>query len=167
MTGEERGAWRVDPTDSSDKDWTRDPPWETKGKEGTTRVRDWVQEDIGRGRMVKPFQQPHPPIAVSAMSPYSGMMRLAAHRADDHAVSDFERRGFILLVEALVAQMRRALLEPEEPVPSAIEHRPWSREVEQPRHDLERRRNRAKHHGHDTHSGTGRPPGSAACWARS
>lgn len=80
VTDEDRGAMMVESIDTILKIWSTDPPYDIKGKYWTTRVQDWVHDDIGLGRMVKPFQKPHPPIAVSAMSPYSGMMRLAAVR---------------------------------------------------------------------------------------
>ena len=69
--------------------WRSDPPYDIRGKHWTTRVRDWAFDDIGLGRMVRPFQKPHPPIAVSAMSPSSGTMRLAAARGWEPISANF------------------------------------------------------------------------------
>ncbi len=76
----DRGEMMVESIDMILKIWQSDPPYDIKGKYWSTKIKDWVHDDIGLGHMVKPYQKPHPPIAVSAMSPYSGMMRLAAVR---------------------------------------------------------------------------------------
>jgi alkanesulfonate monooxygenase SsuD/methylene tetrahydromethanopterin reductase-like flavin-dependent oxidoreductase (luciferase family) len=44
------------------------------------RLRDNIVPELGVGQMTKPFQQPHPPIAMSIMSPFSGTMTQAAKR---------------------------------------------------------------------------------------
>lgn len=80
VTEYDRGEMMVESMDTILSIWSSDPPYDIRGKYWTTRIQDWVYEDIGLGQMAKPYQQPHPPIAVSAMSPYSGMMRLAAVR---------------------------------------------------------------------------------------
>ena len=76
----DRGEMLVEAIDMIKQIWSTDPPYDIQGKYWTTQVKDWNYDDIGLGRMVKPYQQPHPPIAVSALSPYSGIMRLAAVR---------------------------------------------------------------------------------------
>src|SRR5687767_5705411 len=46
--------------------WTQDPPYRLKGKRWQLSTeRTWVP-DLGMGGMLKPFQQPYPPIVVSA-----------------------------------------------------------------------------------------------------
>ena len=60
--------------------WRSDPPYDIKGKYWTVSLKDWVYDDIGLGSMAKPYQKPHPPIAISAMSPFSGSVRTAASR---------------------------------------------------------------------------------------
>ena len=39
-----------------------------------------VLEEFGVGVTVKPYQKPHPPIALPAISPYSGSMKVAGQR---------------------------------------------------------------------------------------
>ncbi|MDP6817923.1 MAG: LLM class flavin-dependent oxidoreductase [Alphaproteobacteria bacterium] len=57
--------------------WSGDPPYDIKGKFWHIQVKDWVHDDIGLGSMCKPYQQPHPPMAISAMSPFSSSVRYA------------------------------------------------------------------------------------------
>jgi alkanesulfonate monooxygenase SsuD/methylene tetrahydromethanopterin reductase-like flavin-dependent oxidoreductase (luciferase family) len=80
VTEFDRGEMMVEAIDMILKIWESDPPYDIKGKYWNTKIQDWVIDEIGLGHMAKPYQQPHPPIALSAMSPYSGMMRLAAVR---------------------------------------------------------------------------------------
>jgi alkanesulfonate monooxygenase SsuD/methylene tetrahydromethanopterin reductase-like flavin-dependent oxidoreductase (luciferase family) len=44
------------------------------------RIVDTVQDDLQIGPIPKPYQKPHPPIAISAMSPNSGLAKLAGER---------------------------------------------------------------------------------------
>ena len=76
----DRGEMMMESIDMILKIWASEPPYRIEGKYWTTKIQDWVVDDIGLGHMAKPLQDPHPPIAVSAMSPYSGMMRLSAVR---------------------------------------------------------------------------------------
>ena len=76
----DRGAMMMESIETILKIWSTEPPYNIEGQHWKTQVTDWVLPEIGLGTMARPYQQPHPPIAVSAMSPGSGMMRLAAVR---------------------------------------------------------------------------------------
>ncbi|MFO1350836.1 MAG: LLM class flavin-dependent oxidoreductase [Gammaproteobacteria bacterium] len=80
VTDKDRGAMMMESIDMILKIWTTDPPYDIQGSYWKAKVTEWAHQDIGLGIMAKPYQKPHPPIAVSAMSPGSGMMRLAAVR---------------------------------------------------------------------------------------
>ena len=80
VVDKDRGEMMVESMDTILEIWNSEPPYNIQGKYWTTKIQDWVHDDIGLGQMAKPYQTPHPPVAVSAMSPYSGMMRLAAVR---------------------------------------------------------------------------------------
>lgn len=80
VVDKDRGAMLIEAIDMIQKIWTSDPPYDIRGEHWTAQIKEWVHDDIGLGHMVKPFQSPYPPFAVSAMSPYSGTMRLAAQR---------------------------------------------------------------------------------------
>lgn len=60
--------------------WTTEPPYKMHGKHWTIDMKDWTHHDIKLGYVPKPFQQPHPPIAMSAMSPFSGSLKYAGER---------------------------------------------------------------------------------------
>ena len=60
--------------------WQGEPPYDLKGKYWNIKMPEWTHHDIKLGYVAKPFQQPHPPIAVSGMSPFSGSMTLAGSR---------------------------------------------------------------------------------------
>ena len=85
----DRGEMMIESIDMILKIWGSEPPYDIAGKYWNTRVTEWAHDDIGLGRMVKPFQKPHPPIAVSAMSPGSGTMRLAAARGYEPISANF------------------------------------------------------------------------------
>ena len=59
--------------------WTKDAPYDLKGKYWTiSTVRHFLPE-IGQGFIGRPLQRPHPPIVVTAVAPFSkGVMEAAA-----------------------------------------------------------------------------------------
>jgi alkanesulfonate monooxygenase SsuD/methylene tetrahydromethanopterin reductase-like flavin-dependent oxidoreductase (luciferase family) len=60
--------------------WANGPPYDLQGKYWSIRLKDWVVDELGLGQMAKPYQKPHPPVAISVLSPYSGSIRTAARR---------------------------------------------------------------------------------------
>ena len=76
----DRNAMMVEAIDIMIDIWTSDPPYEFNGEHWQISLKDWVYEDIGLGYMAKPYQKPHPPIAISAMSPFSGSIKFAGSR---------------------------------------------------------------------------------------
>jgi alkanesulfonate monooxygenase SsuD/methylene tetrahydromethanopterin reductase-like flavin-dependent oxidoreductase (luciferase family) len=60
--------------------WSSEPPYEIEGKFWTIRLKKYVDTETGIGYIHKPLQQPHPPIAVPAMSRNSPSMRTAGQR---------------------------------------------------------------------------------------
>ena len=85
----DRNAMMIESLDTILEIWSTDPPYDIRGKYWTTKVADWAHDDIGLGRMVRPLQKPHPPIAISAMSPSSGSMRFAAARGYEAISANF------------------------------------------------------------------------------
>src|SRR5579884_3730538 len=59
--------------------WTEDPPYDLPGQFWPVRVRTLVPE-IGLGGPLKPYQKPHPPIALPGISAQSRQMFIAAQR---------------------------------------------------------------------------------------
>ena len=76
----DRNSMMIEAIDIMIDIWTSDPPYEYNGKHWQISLKDWVYEDIGLGYMAKPYQKPYPPIAISAMSPFSGSIKFAGSR---------------------------------------------------------------------------------------
>ena len=74
----ERNEMMAESIDIIRQIWAGDPPWDIQGKHWQIKITDWVHDDIGLGHMCKPYQKPHPPMALSAMSPFSSSVRYAA-----------------------------------------------------------------------------------------
>ena len=51
--------------------WRTDPPYKINGKFWSVKVDEAIAPQLGFGPMLKPYQQPHPPVMVSIMSPNS------------------------------------------------------------------------------------------------
>lgn len=75
--------------DTIHKIWDSGPPYNIEGKYFKVKSERWIYDDIGMGYMAKPYQKPHPAVAISAMSPYSSSMRLAARRNWDPISANF------------------------------------------------------------------------------
>ena len=57
--------------------WAGKPPYSRDGTYWNVRIEDVDRVDHGVGCFIKPYQTPHPPIAISIMSPSSGSARMA------------------------------------------------------------------------------------------
>ena len=57
--------------------WAQEPPYEFADGYWNFGIKDAYRADLGVGVMARPYQKPHPPIAVSIMSPYSSSARTA------------------------------------------------------------------------------------------
>lgn len=60
--------------------WKEDPPYDIKGKYWSIKVEKNILPESGIGYLTRPLQQPHPPVATSAVSPFSGSLKTAAKR---------------------------------------------------------------------------------------
>jgi alkanesulfonate monooxygenase SsuD/methylene tetrahydromethanopterin reductase-like flavin-dependent oxidoreductase (luciferase family) len=60
--------------------WAKDPPYGLKGKYWNVTTEKTYWPEIGQGIIPKPFQRPHPPIAVTAVAPHSKGVTEAAAR---------------------------------------------------------------------------------------
>jgi alkanesulfonate monooxygenase SsuD/methylene tetrahydromethanopterin reductase-like flavin-dependent oxidoreductase (luciferase family) len=60
------------------KVWEEDGPFEFKGKYWSVGMPEWSELD--KGPHLKPFQAPHPPIAMAGSSPRSGTLKEAGRR---------------------------------------------------------------------------------------
>jgi len=60
--------------------WAEDPPYDIRGEFWNVTVKDMSRAAYGVGAIPKPLQRPHPPIAVSLMTPESANAGLAGER---------------------------------------------------------------------------------------
>ncbi len=75
-----RSEMMVEAIEIIHKIWASDPPYHIPGKHWDITIDEACQLQLGIGPMLKPFQKPYPPLAVSAMSPSSSTARLAGER---------------------------------------------------------------------------------------
>lgn len=75
-----RPEMMMDSLDIMLKIWASNPPYDIKGKYWNVTLKDKVWLDLGVGEMPKPYQLPHPPLALSVSSPNSSSIRVAAQR---------------------------------------------------------------------------------------
>src|SRR5918911_1134321 len=69
--------------------WEGKPPYNIAGKYWNISVAKTMIEDIGQGFIAKPLQQPHPPIVVTAVAPFSKGVTEAAARGWDPISANF------------------------------------------------------------------------------
>ncbi len=73
----EREAKTLESIDIILKIWSQGPPYRFAGKHWDITVDKSVVDRLGFGYLSKPYQLPHPPIALSIMSPFSGSAKTA------------------------------------------------------------------------------------------
>jgi alkanesulfonate monooxygenase SsuD/methylene tetrahydromethanopterin reductase-like flavin-dependent oxidoreductase (luciferase family) len=76
--------------------WRSDPPYRIHGKYWNVVVDKQVQARLGVGPMLKPYQKPFPPLAVSAMSPASSTARLAGEQGWGLVSANFTPSNLVL-----------------------------------------------------------------------
>jgi alkanesulfonate monooxygenase SsuD/methylene tetrahydromethanopterin reductase-like flavin-dependent oxidoreductase (luciferase family) len=78
--GNDRTAMFVEAIDMVLRIWSSDPPYDLEGRFWKVTTAQTLDRDIGQGVIVKPYQQPHPPIVVTAVAPFSKGVIAAAQR---------------------------------------------------------------------------------------
>jgi alkanesulfonate monooxygenase SsuD/methylene tetrahydromethanopterin reductase-like flavin-dependent oxidoreductase (luciferase family) len=76
----DRNAMFVEAIDQILAIWAGDAPYNLKGRFWNISTERTLIRDAGQGVMLKPFQQPHPPIAVTVVVPHSKGLAAAAER---------------------------------------------------------------------------------------
>jgi alkanesulfonate monooxygenase SsuD/methylene tetrahydromethanopterin reductase-like flavin-dependent oxidoreductase (luciferase family) len=77
--GKTQGLMTVEGIDMITRLWQTDPPFDFKGNFWHIRIQS-VNEPMGIGYLIKPYQQPHPPIAMSIVRGPSMAARMAGQR---------------------------------------------------------------------------------------
>lgn len=60
--------------------WRNEPPYRIKTKHWDFALEESVNEAHSIGHLIKPLQQPHPPVVSTAMSPFSNSVKVAIHK---------------------------------------------------------------------------------------
>lgn len=69
--GKDRNAMFVECINTVLKIWASEPPYNIEGQFWNISVEKTMIPDIGQGFIMKPYQQPHPPIVGTAVAPFS------------------------------------------------------------------------------------------------
>ncbi len=69
--------------------WKGEAPYSLKGKFWNVTTERTLIEELGQGYIMKPYQQPHPPIIVTAVAPFSKGVTAAAERGWDPISANF------------------------------------------------------------------------------
>ena len=80
VVDKDRKAMMVEALDMMLAMWTTEPPYNLPGKYWNIDMSKFTMHDIKLGYVPQPFQKPHPPVAVSAMSPASDSLTFAGER---------------------------------------------------------------------------------------
>jgi len=75
-----RNARMAESIDIILKIWATDPPYKFDTSQYSFAIEQTVIPELSVGSIPKPFQLPHPPIASTAMSPFSGSVKTAVER---------------------------------------------------------------------------------------
>lgn len=78
------------------KIWAQDPPYDIQGKHWSVSIKEMIIPELAVGYMHKPYQQPHPPIALSSMSPASGSVAYAATQGWSPITANFAPEGTVI-----------------------------------------------------------------------
>lgn len=85
----DRTAMFVECIDTVLRIWSGEPPYRIEGKYWRVSTERTYLPELGQGVMRKPLQQPHPPIVVTAVAPFSKGVTEAAARGWDPISANF------------------------------------------------------------------------------
>ena len=80
LDGRKRAMAMIESIDLIMKIWTEDPPFTHEGDHVQTSLTARILPEMGIGRFIRPYQQPHPPIAVSVRGANSMTANFAGQR---------------------------------------------------------------------------------------
>jgi alkanesulfonate monooxygenase SsuD/methylene tetrahydromethanopterin reductase-like flavin-dependent oxidoreductase (luciferase family) len=85
----DRNAMFVEAIDQVLQIWASDPPYDIKGEFWEITTARTMDIEIGQGAILQPYQKPHPPIVITAMSPYSSSVSRAGARGWSYISANF------------------------------------------------------------------------------
>ncbi|MEZ5729712.1 MAG: LLM class flavin-dependent oxidoreductase [Burkholderiaceae bacterium] len=87
--GKDRTAMFLEAIDMVLAIWAGDAPYDLKGEYFEVSTARTMIPEIGQGIILKPYQQPHPPIVVTAVAPFSAGVAAAAARGWEPISANF------------------------------------------------------------------------------
>lgn len=87
--GQNRGEMFLECIDQILEIWRTEPPYDIQGKYWNITTKNSHDDELGLGAMPRPFQMPHPPIVVAALTPNSIGVQKAAERGWHPMSSNF------------------------------------------------------------------------------
>ena len=75
--------------------WTQDPPYDLRGDAWTIALREGIWPEFKVGWALRPYQRPHPPIALSIVTPNSASARAAGERGWIPISGNFFNRRYL------------------------------------------------------------------------
>jgi len=91
----DRNAMFVESIDQILALWAGEPPYDIKGRFWSISTRRTLMADTGQGVFLKPFQQPHPPIVVTAITPGSVGLTAACARGWEPISANFLQSNLV------------------------------------------------------------------------
>lgn len=76
----DRNAMLLESIDMVHQLWSGEPPWDIQGQFWSIKLQKAVNPSLGHGCVIRPVQQPYPPVFTTAMSAKSGPALLAGER---------------------------------------------------------------------------------------
>ncbi|MFE3837745.1 LLM class flavin-dependent oxidoreductase [Pseudogemmobacter sonorensis] len=78
------------------KIWSQDPPYDIQGKHWQIKITENIIPELGVGFMQKPYTKPHPPIALTSMSPGSSSISFAVKKGYRPVSANFAPESTII-----------------------------------------------------------------------
>ncbi|MFC3058432.1 LLM class flavin-dependent oxidoreductase [Paenirhodobacter populi] len=78
------------------KIWSQDPPYDIQGKHWQIKITENIIPELGVGFMQKPYTKPHPPIAMTSMSPGSSSISFAVKKGYRPVSANFAPESTII-----------------------------------------------------------------------
>jgi alkanesulfonate monooxygenase SsuD/methylene tetrahydromethanopterin reductase-like flavin-dependent oxidoreductase (luciferase family) len=92
---EQRPRMAVEAMETILKLWSQDPPYSINGQFWKFAIRNGIWPEFGVGTIPRPFQMPHPPIALSLITPNSSSAVTAGERGWIPVSGNFFHRRFL------------------------------------------------------------------------
>ncbi len=78
------------------KIWSQDPPYDIQGKHWQIKITENIIPELGVGFMQKPYTKPHPPIALTSMSPGSSSISFAVKQGYRPVSANFSPESTVI-----------------------------------------------------------------------